>query len=112
MHAYEEELSTYLYEQLSQVDGIRIFGPPPSAPGGRAALCAFEAEGVHATDLSMILDQSGIAIRSGHHCTQPLHRALGVNASARASLYVYNTKSEVDAFVAGLKDTLAFFRDV
>jgi cysteine desulfurase/selenocysteine lyase len=60
----------------------------------------------------MILDQSGIAIRSGHHCTQPLHRALGVNASARASLYIYNTKAEVDAFITGLNETLAFFRDV
>ena len=67
---------------------------------------------MHANDISMILDQSGIAIRSGHHCTQPLHKALGVNATARASLYIYNTKEEVDVFVAALKETLAFFTDL
>ena len=56
--------------------------------------------------------QSGVAIRSGHHCTQPLHRHLGINASARASLYIYNTKEEVDTFVANLKETLSFFLDM
>merc|ERR1712070_745914 len=112
VHAYEQEIGDYLYEELSKVEGVRIFGPPPSAPGGRAALCSFHVEGVHATDLSMIIDQSGVAIRSGHHCTQPLHRHLGINASARASLYIYNTKEEVDTFVANLKETLSFFLDM
>ena len=58
----------------------------------------------------MILDQYGIAVRSGHHCTQPLHQYLGINASARASLYLYNTKEEVDQFVSKLSETIEFFR--
>jgi cysteine desulfurase/selenocysteine lyase len=59
-----------------------------------------------------MLDQDGIAIRSGHHCTQPLHRFLGISGTARASVYFYNTKSEIDTFVASLKDAIAFFKSV
>ena len=73
---------------------VRIYGPRPGVAGGRAALAAFNVDGLHATDVSTILDQSGVAVRSGHHCTQPLHRELGIAASARASLYVYNTEAE------------------
>lgn len=64
----------YLYERLSKVPGVTIYGPKPSAKRGRAALAAFNVEGLHATDVSTILDISGVAVRSGHHCTQPLHR--------------------------------------
>lgn len=114
VHQYETEMGEYLYKKLSEVEGIRIYGPAPDSSSGieRAALCSFTAEGVHATDLATILDQSGIAIRSGHHCTQPLHRHLGINATARASLYVYNTRAEVDAFVEGLRETISFFKDI
>eukprot|EP00213_Chloropicon_mariensis_P004377 CAMPEP_0197479108 /NCGR_PEP_ID=MMETSP1309-20131121/31679_1 /TAXON_ID=464262 /ORGANISM="Genus nov. species nov., Strain RCC998" /LENGTH=451 /DNA_ID=CAMNT_0043020689 /DNA_START=46 /DNA_END=1398 /DNA_ORIENTATION=- len=89
---FEHEMGTYMYEELvKNIEGIKIYGPnPKQAP--RAALAAFNVEGLHATDMSMILDQYGIAIRSGHHCTQPLHHYLGINATARASLYLYNTK--------------------
>ena len=73
---------------------VQIYGPRPGVAGGRAALAAFNVDGLHATDVSTILDQSGVAVRSGHHCTQPLHRELGIAASARASLYVYNTAAE------------------
>jgi len=111
IHAYEVELSKYLYENLSKVPGVKIYGPPPGPKGdARASLCAFNVEGIHATDLSTFLDQQhGIAIRSGHHCTQPLHRHLGINASARASAYFYNTVDEIDIFLRGLKDTISFF---
>eukprot|EP00271_Cylindrocystis_brebissonii_P000648 TRINITY_DN10782_c0_g1_i1.p1 TRINITY_DN10782_c0_g1~~TRINITY_DN10782_c0_g1_i1.p1 ORF type:complete len:535 (+),score=90.77 TRINITY_DN10782_c0_g1_i1:204-1808(+) len=111
LHRHENALGSYLYSRLREVPGVRIYGPPPSADGsGRAALCSFTVEGVHATDLSTFLDQQhGIAIRSGHHCTQPLHRLLGIPATARASLYLYNTRAEVDVFVAGLQDTIDFF---
>eukprot|EP00873_Tetraselmis_striata_P011115 jgi/Tetstr1/431379/TSEL_021070.t1 len=112
VHAYEQELGKYLYEKLSEVPGVQIYGPPPTARGGRAALCAFNVEGLHATDVSTLLDASGVAVRSGHHCTQPVHRYLGIAASARASLYIYNTRAEVDAFVAELKETLAFFKEM
>ena len=107
---FEHEMGTYMYEELvKNIEGIKIYGPnPKQAP--RAALAAFNVEGLHATDMSMILDQYGIAIRSGHHCTQPLHHYLGINATARASLYLYNTKEEVDQFVQKLKETIEFFR--
>jgi len=88
IHEYEKELGEYLYEQLSQVPGIRILGPPSQ----RTALCAFSHESVHPSDLSTFLDMDGVAIRAGHHCCQPLHHELGLSHSARASLYVYNTK--------------------
>ncbi len=111
--SYEHELTTYLYQQLNQIPQIHLYGPQPQADGsGRAALATFTVEGVHAQDLSTLLDQSGIAIRSGHHCTQPLHRVLGVNSTARASLYFYNTREEIDTFIAALKDTIDFFASV
>ncbi|WP_027268903.1 SufS family cysteine desulfurase [Leptolyngbya sp. PCC 6406] len=111
--AYEHDLTAYLYQQLTQVPSLTLYGPPPQADGsGRAALATFTVEGVHAQDLSTLLDQSGIAIRSGHHCTQPLHRILGVSSTARASLYFYNTCAEIDLFITALKDTIQFFGTV
>jgi cysteine desulfurase/selenocysteine lyase len=92
---------------------VTLYGPAPQIDGsGRAALATFTVEGVHPQDLSTLLDQSGIAIRSGHHCTQPLHRILGLDSTARASLYFYNTKAEIDAFIVALKDTIEFFKGV
>jgi len=106
IHAYEAELTAYLYAQLGQIPQIRIYGP---AAHERAALATFTAETVHANDLSALLDQEGIAIRSGHHCTQPLHRYLHLAATARASLSFYNTREEIDIFIQALKETLDFF---
>ncbi|XP_039013742.1 cysteine desulfurase 1, chloroplastic-like isoform X2 [Hibiscus syriacus] len=103
------ELANYLYEKLCSVPNIRIYGPKPSENIHRAALCSFNVENIHPTDLATFLDQQhGVAIRSGHHCAQPLHRHLGVNASARASLYFYNTKEDVDEFIRSLSDTVSF----
>lgn len=110
--AHEAELGGYLYERLSAVDGVTVYGPRPTAARPRAALAAFNVEGLHATDVSMLLDAAGVAVRSGHHCCQPLHRALGVSASARASGYLYNTTAEVDAFIDALKESAAFFREL
>ena len=111
VEAYEHELGAYLHEKLSAVDGVRVYGPPPAADGsGRAALCAFNVDGIHPSDLATLLDQEGIAIRAGHHCTQPLHAELGAPGSARASLYIYNTKDEIDKFCAELESTVAFFK--
>ncbi|KYC40450.1 cysteine desulfurase [Scytonema hofmannii PCC 7110] len=110
IYAYESELTGFLFEKLVQIPEIRLFGPLPKVAGlGRAALAAFTAKDVHANDLSTLLDQEGIAIRSGHHCTQPLHRHLGIAATARASLSFYNTREEIDVFVKALKETLDFF---
>ena len=90
INAYEHELAEYLYERLSSVPGITILGP--SNPAKRAALCAFAHETVHPSDISTFLDIEGIAVRSGHHCCQPLHQSLDISHSTRASLYFYNTK--------------------
>ncbi|KAL1541684.1 Cysteine desulfurase 1, chloroplastic [Salvia divinorum] len=110
IHEYEVELANYLYDRLSSVPSVRVYGPKPSRSVTRAALCSFNAEDVHPTDIATFLDQQhGVAIRSGHHCAQPLHRYLGVNASARASLHFYNTKEDVDDFISSLSDTINFF---
>ncbi|PKI57804.1 hypothetical protein CRG98_021871 [Punica granatum] len=110
IHQYEVELAHYLYERLQSVSDVRIYGPKPSESITRAALCAFNVENIHATDIATFLDQQhGVAIRSGHHCAQPLHRFLGINASARASLYFYNTREDVDNFIEALNDTVSFF---
>ncbi|CAN0902652.1 Cysteine desulfurase 1, chloroplastic [Linum grandiflorum] len=110
IHDYETELANYLFESLSTIPNVRIYGPKPSEKVKRAALCSFNIKDVHPTDLADFLDlQYGVAIRTGHHCAQPLHRYLGVNASARASLHFYNTKEDVDFFINALSETVAFF---
>ena len=103
---HERTLVRYAYEQMSQVEGLRILGPGPEERGG---LIAFTLEGVHPHDLAAILDMDGIAIRAGHHCAQPLHDRYGMVASARASFYLYNTLEEVDKLVAGLEKAVDIF---
>lgn len=113
IHAYEEELTLYLFEQLNQLPEVTIYGPQPNADASnRAALASFTTGAVHPHDLSTILDQAGIAIRAGHHCTQPLHRYLKAQSTARASLYFYNTKEEVDVFIKALKEAIEFFGSI
>jgi len=113
IHAYEAELTAYLFAQLGQISQVRTYGPSPDAQGrGRAALASFTTGAVHANDLATLLDQEGIAIRAGHHCTQPLHRYLNLAATARASLSFYNTPAEIDVFVRSLVETLNFFTNV
>jgi cysteine desulfurase/selenocysteine lyase len=113
IHAYEAELTAYLFQRLAEIPELRIYGPKPDAKGeGRTALAAFTAGEVHPHDLSTILDQAGVAIRAGHHCTQPLHRAVGAQSTARASLYFYNTRAEIDALIVALKDAIDFFGSI
>ena len=110
IHAYEAELTAYLFKKLEQIPNLRVYGNKPTPEGqGRAALAAFNVEGIHANDLATLLDHEGVAIRSGHHCTQPLHRILNASGSARASLYFYNTREEIDQFIIALKETIDFF---
>jgi cysteine desulfurase/selenocysteine lyase len=106
IYAYEHELGDYLLRRMKEVEGITILGPDVGVD--RAAIVAFVCDNVHPSDLSTFLDMEGVAIRAGHHCCQPLHRALGYSHSARASLYFYNTKEEVDTFITILRETLAF----
>jgi cysteine desulfurase / selenocysteine lyase len=113
IHAYEQDLTAHLFKRLAEIPEITIYGPNPKADGsGRAALASFTVAGLHANDLSTFLDEAGIAIRSGHHCTQPLHRCLAIPATARASLYFYNTKEDVDTFITSLQETIDFFGSV
>jgi cysteine desulfurase / selenocysteine lyase len=96
--AYEQELLVYAMEAVSAIPGVRIFGTSKE----KAGVISFSLEGVHPHDIATILDQEGIAIRTGHHCAQPVMERFGVPAMARASLAFYNTKAEIDALVAGI----------
>jgi cysteine desulfurase/selenocysteine lyase len=108
VEAYEHEIASYMYKRLSQVEGVTVLGPPEGVE--RAALCAFYVDGVHPSDLSTFLDIEGVALRAGHHCCQPLHQAKGISHSARASLYLYNNKGDVDCFIENLEKTITFFK--
>ncbi|MFN8440915.1 MAG: cysteine desulfurase [Caldilineaceae bacterium] len=94
--AHNHALAGYAYEQLSELEGVRILGPEASK---RTGIVSFTMQEVHPHDISAILDAEGVAVRAGHHCAQPLHDFYGIPASARASFYVYNTKEEVDQLV-------------
>ncbi len=107
IHAAELELTAYGIERLAEVPGLRLFGPP--AGDDRGGILSFELDGVHPHDVSEILDRHGVAVRAGHHCAQPLMERLGVPATTRASLAVYNTRGEVDRLVDGLLDVLRIF---
>ncbi|MFT6864865.1 MAG: cysteine desulfurase/selenocysteine lyase [Akkermansiaceae bacterium] len=102
---HDQELARYAYERLSELQGVRLFGPET----GRAGVVSFLLDGVHAHDLVTVADQSGVALRGGHHCTQPLMRKLGVESTARASFYFYNTKAEVDRLLEVMVETQRFF---
>ena len=110
IHAYEAQLTAYLFKKLETIPNLRIYGAKPDKDGeGRAALAAFNIPEIHASDLATLLDHEGIAIRSGHHCTQPLHRLFNASGSARASLYLYNTRDEIDRLIVSLQETIDFF---
>jgi cysteine desulfurase / selenocysteine lyase len=100
VRAHERELTAYALERLAQVPGLHIVGP--TDPDIRAGVVSFTVDGIHPHDLATLLDCDGIAIRAGHHCAQPLHMKLGLSATARASLYIYNEPRDVDALVDGI----------
>ncbi len=97
---HEVDVSRYALERLRAAPDIAVYGP--ARPEERTGVVAFNLEGVHPHDAGTVLDEAGIAVRAGHHCCQPLHRALNVAATLRASFYVYNSVDEVDALVAAL----------
>ena len=100
IHRHELALTRYAYDALSQIEGLRILGP---APEHRTGLVSFAFERIHAHEFAQVLnDQFGVAVRAGHHCTQPLHTLLGITASTRASFYLYNTPEEVDRLLEGV----------
>lgn len=106
IESFEHELTDYMLRRLSEVEGIHVFGPKCGVP--RGALASFICDNIHASDLGAFLDIEGVAIRAGHHCCQPLHRAMGNCHSARASLHFYNTKEDIDVFIEKLRETIQF----
>jgi cysteine desulfurase/selenocysteine lyase len=96
---HEAELRTYAHAQLAELPWLKIYGTAP----GKGAIISFTMEGLHPHDVATIIDRSGVAVRAGHHCAQPLLERLGVSAVARASFAMYNTREEVDALVDALK---------
>jgi cysteine desulfurase/selenocysteine lyase len=107
IHAAETELTSYALERIGEVPGLTVFGPPAGAD--RGGIVSFAMEGVHAHDVSEILDRHGIAVRAGHHCAQVLMQRLGVPATTRASFAVYNTTDEVDRLIDALTDVRRIF---
>jgi len=108
MEAHEHNLTTYATEQLTAVDGLNIIGTAADKVG----VFSFTLDGVHPYDMAPVLDRQGIAVRTGHHCAQPVMDRFGVPATVRASIALYNTRAEIDALVAGLKKVQKMFADL
>lgn len=107
VHAYEQYITNYALESLSEVENLQIIGPSAAQRGGVAS---FTIQGLHPHDIAELLDKDGIAIRAGHHCAMPLHQQCGINATARASFYIHTTTDEVDKLVTSLNHAKKVFR--
>jgi cysteine desulfurase/selenocysteine lyase len=107
VRAHELEITDYAYEALSYIEGLTLYGPPPSR---RAGVISFSLEGIHPHDLATIADRDQVCVRAGHHCAMPLMTRLGVAATARASFYVYTQKDEVDRLVGSIKEAQRIFK--
>jgi cysteine desulfurase/selenocysteine lyase len=105
---HEAEITAYALDRMGSIPDIVLYGPPDAAK--RGGVVSFNFPGLHPHDIGTVLDTHGVAIRSGHHCTQPLMRCLGISGTARASFYIYNTPQEVDALVDATKAAVAFFQ--
>jgi cysteine desulfurase/selenocysteine lyase len=99
---HEKKLTEYAFEKLSALDFVEVYGP---APEKKAGVFSFNVKGVHPHDVGTVLDQFGVAVRTGHHCAQPLMRKLKIEGSARMSFYIYNSKEDIDTAVNGLEKT-------
>jgi cysteine desulfurase/selenocysteine lyase len=106
IEAHEQKIITYALERLEEIPGVRVLGPDASKKG---AVASFLLDDLHAHDISQVLDMSGIAVRAGHHCAQPLHEKFGITSTARASFYLYNTEEEVNQLVDGIYKIKAMF---
>jgi cysteine desulfurase/selenocysteine lyase len=107
VNAHEQSLTSYLLDGLSSVPGLRVIGPPTMDHRGGAVSFAFD--GIHPHDVGQLLDESGVAVRVGHHCARPACLRYGVPATTRASLHLYSDTSDVDALIGGLSRVRAFF---
>ena len=106
---HEHELTEYAHQVLSELGTLRFLGPEPAGKSGIVSFL-FENNRPHAHDIAQLLDRHGVAVRAGHHCAMPLHKRFQVNATARASFYVYNTREEVDRLAEALKQVQQVFR--
>ncbi len=106
VRAHELEVTEYAYEALSELDGLTVYGPPPSR---RAGVISFALDGIHPHDLATIADRDQVCLRAGHHCAMPLMTRLGVPATARASFYVYTERQEVDRLVSSIQEAQRIF---
>ena len=95
---HESKLLAYATEKLLEIDGLRIYGSAP----GKAGIISFTMEGIHPSDIGMVLDQCGVAVRAGHHCCMPLMQRYGLDATVRASLGLYSDKDDIDQLIEGL----------
>lgn len=107
IHEHEKSLTAYLLKELAQIPGVSLVGPADLLL--RGGTVSFTVDGIHPHDLGQYLDSAGIAVRTGHHCAWPLTRALGVPATTRASLYLYNDNSDIDALIIAIKDAKKYF---
>lgn len=105
IHRHEAKLAAYGINRLAEIEGLTLYGPREREIG----LLTFNLEGIHPHDVATVLDASGIAIRAGHHCCQPLMRWLEASATARASLYLYNTEQDIDRLAEALIQTKEYF---
>ncbi len=105
---HEHELVVYAMDRLAEIPGVKVLGPAADKRGG---VIAFTLEGIHPHDVAQILDSEGIAIRAGHHCAMPLHELLGIQASSRASFYLYNSPAEIDALVDAIDKVKKVFHE-
>lgn len=103
--AHEADLRDYAHQRLTAINSLRIFGNAP----GKGSIVSFEIEGIHAHDVSMVIDRAGVAVRAGTHCAQPLLQRYGVTSTCRASFGLYNTRGEVDALADALEKARRFF---
>ena len=113
IQAHEQELTRYCMEQLQTIDGMHIYGPSPVAGGSpianKDAVVSFNVGDIHHLDMGTLLDRLGVAVRTGHHCAQPLMDRLGISGTVRASFALYNTKEEIDVLVAGIRRVSQMF---
>jgi cysteine desulfurase/selenocysteine lyase len=107
VEAHERELTRYCMEQLQSIDGLTIYGPKDMEH--KDAVVSFNVGNIHHLDIGTLLDRLGIAVRTGHHCAQPLMDRLGISGTVRASFAMYNTKEEIDALAAGLRRVIQMF---
>jgi len=106
IRAHEQQITSYAIDRLSELPGVKVYGPAAAYKGG---VIAFTMQGVHPHDVAQILDSDGVAVRAGHHCAMPLHQKYNLPATTRASFYLYNSTGEVDQLIASLQKVYQLF---